>query len=746
MRRIGGMVVSRSLFGFATLLCFRASGAEPEPPPDGFRALSLPADPEAWQIVSSRSEAAPEPLRRLSERTQVPWLAVWDPSLGILETAYPRALLQLSGSSAPSESGRSLAELAGRFLERHREIFGVGPEGLSPLRVYALGDWRLASAVQMHAGLPVRGSAFRVLLDGRGRVRSVTARVARELPPLETVRFQEEEEAIWTKLAQELDGLAEVLAVVPQIVFPGGAASATPAVVFAGLDAEGREFEIVRRLSDGELLLRRETVAHFAESPLRDPCDHSAMITVKLDGYYPPPDDVYSTPGHLSLNPGPFPIPSYHVRLTSMRDCRFDVNYVAQENGTVTVGLESLIGPDPYEVTIEFRDLAFRISRGHPAYLGISFENQGDLVFEKTFNTATSEWESFHLFAYSHLHRCALAMDAVAEDQGIEYRGARGPLLCEVLLHEEFYEHSYLPYSGRIILGSKSGSGARDALGRLEKIPPTIVYHEWGHEFAYQFGRVTAHPYVVEGIADAFAAYVAGTSLLGYAHPEDVPGDTEHLAPVSDPHARDIAAAQEPARSAADARNAIAGAFWELRTVLSGCDRADAGEGARIAWAVLARWIASCRPGDPGRPWPGIIDFHPKLGLDVLEAARGITLDRASTELEAASLSERIIEIFGRRNIYPTPFVRGDANGDGSCDISDAIAVLNYLFTGRQEPLCREAVDSNDDGTIDLSDPIRLLGHLFLGQASLPPPYPDCGPDQDHRNGLGCGKASCSEP
>lgn len=58
-------------------------------------------------------------------------------------------------------------------------------------------------------------------------------------------------------------------------------------------------------------------------------------------------------------------------------------------------------------------------------------------------------------------------------------------------------------------------------------------------------------------------------------------------------------------------------------------------------------------------------------------------------------------------------FVRGDANGDDSVDISDPIATLGFLFGDGTLLPCEDAVDSNDDGRIDISDPIDALGYLF---------------------------------
>lgn len=75
-------------------------------------------------------------------------------------------------------------------------------------------------------------------------------------------------------------------------------------------------------------------------------------------------------------------------------------------------------------------------------------------------------------------------------------------------------------------------------------------------------------------------------------------------------------------------------------------------------------------------------------------------------------------------------FKRGDSDGNGVVEITDAIRTLNWLFTGGAQPPCLDAADSDDTGQIDISDAVRGLGYLFLGGAPPLPPGPDsCGPD-----------------
>ncbi len=75
-------------------------------------------------------------------------------------------------------------------------------------------------------------------------------------------------------------------------------------------------------------------------------------------------------------------------------------------------------------------------------------------------------------------------------------------------------------------------------------------------------------------------------------------------------------------------------------------------------------------------------------------------------------------------------FLRGDANGDGKVDVSDAIRILQVIFRGETPPSCLDTADSNDDGQIDVSDAVYLLLFLFRGGAAPPDPGPYLlGPD-----------------
>jgi hypothetical protein len=61
----------------------------------------------------------------------------------------------------------------------------------------------------------------------------------------------------------------------------------------------------------------------------------------------------------------------------------------------------------------------------------------------------------------------------------------------------------------------------------------------------------------------------------------------------------------------------------------------------------------------------------------------------------------------------------GDANSDGGVDISDAVFLISYIFSGGAAPAdCNYANgmgDANGDGDIDISDAVHLISYIFSG-------------------------------
>jgi sugar lactone lactonase YvrE len=57
----------------------------------------------------------------------------------------------------------------------------------------------------------------------------------------------------------------------------------------------------------------------------------------------------------------------------------------------------------------------------------------------------------------------------------------------------------------------------------------------------------------------------------------------------------------------------------------------------------------------------------------------------------------------------------GDASGDGTLDISDAVYLIAYIFSGGPAPSPVKAGDANCDLAVDISDAVYLISYIFSG-------------------------------
>lgn len=79
-------------------------------------------------------------------------------------------------------------------------------------------------------------------------------------------------------------------------------------------------------------------------------------------------------------------------------------------------------------------------------------------------------------------------------------------------------------------------------------------------------------------------------------------------------------------------------------------------------------------------------------------------------------------------------FLRGDANMDCQRDVSDAVKVLHYLFTGEDDLPCSDSADADDNAVLDVGDPVFTLNWLFALGRAFPEPFahPLEDPTQDY--------------
>ena len=63
-------------------------------------------------------------------------------------------------------------------------------------------------------------------------------------------------------------------------------------------------------------------------------------------------------------------------------------------------------------------------------------------------------------------------------------------------------------------------------------------------------------------------------------------------------------------------------------------------------------------------------------------------------------------------------YLCGDATGEHAIDISDAVALIAYIFSGGPTPTPYLSGDANCDSVVDISDAVYLIAYIFSGGPS----------------------------
>ena len=71
------------------------------------------------------------------------------------------------------------------------------------------------------------------------------------------------------------------------------------------------------------------------------------------------------------------------------------------------------------------------------------------------------------------------------------------------------------------------------------------------------------------------------------------------------------------------------------------------------------------------------------------------------------------------------PFLCGDANSDSSVNVSDAVYIINYVFSGGNPPDPLVSGDANCDSSVNVSDAVYIINYVFVGG------FPPCDIDGD---------------
>ena len=70
-------------------------------------------------------------------------------------------------------------------------------------------------------------------------------------------------------------------------------------------------------------------------------------------------------------------------------------------------------------------------------------------------------------------------------------------------------------------------------------------------------------------------------------------------------------------------------------------------------------------------------------------------------------------------------FICGDANADSKVNVSDAVYIINYVFSGGEEPNPYFSGEANCDSAVNVSDAVYLINYVFSGGS------PACDPNND---------------
>ncbi|MEM7263093.1 MAG: dockerin type I repeat-containing protein, partial [Planctomycetota bacterium] len=111
--------------------------------------------------------------------------------------------------------------------------------------------------------------------------------------------------------------------------------------------------------------------------------------------------------------------------------------------------------------------------------------------------------------------------------------------------------------------------------------------------------------------------------------------------------------------------------------------------------------------------------------------------DNPNNSLVEAGVDNWIVSRF-LCDVPTITFSRGDVNADSNFDVSDPVALLDYVFSGGTTPSCLDAADANDDGGVNIADAVMLLESLFGASGTQPAaPFPACGEDPTD-DSVGC--------
>jgi PKD repeat protein len=262
-------------------------------------------------------------------------------------------------------------------------------------------------------------------------------------------------------------------------------------------------------------------------------------------------------------------------------------------------------------------------------------------------------------------------------------------------------------FAGSACLDRSTGCLSLDAGGKL--LAGTSDQLTFVHQPATGDTVLTAR---VEGASGADDHWQVGVMLR-----ESLDADSRHVSMLVHK-----LGSVTPARFRSVARSATAGLSSPLQSQVASPPNA---------------WVRVERQGDDfvtswsedGKSWTSVQTVALAACPDTILA--GVVAIGTSSSSPFLALRATVCELSIRPPAPPGlgPFLRGDANGDGDVtgQVTDAVFLLAFNFTGGPAPPCLAACDANADGKTDISDAIYTLAFNFLGGPPPAAPFPTCG-------------------
>lgn len=124
--------------------------------------------------------------------------------------------------------------------------------------------------------------------------------------------------------------------------------------------------------------------------------------------------------------------------------------------------------------------------------------------------------------------------------------------------------------------------------------------------------------------------------------------------------------------------------------------------------------------------YSGLAPSNVSVSVDISGIGVGSYLDSILIDAPGAYNSPEYIKV----SLELTgDYICGDANSDGSVNVSDAVFIINYVFIEGTPPNPLEAAEANCDGSVNVSDAVYIINFVFIGGNAPCDPSGDGTPD-----------------